>query len=219
MKALFYHLFASLFMGFVLISCSQAQSGGISIPRGEHSNPSPNEAVAYFGEGCFWHAEIVFQSLVGVRDAVSGYAGGTDVQPSYAKVCTGTTGHAETVQVFYDPSKISYATLVAAFFASQDPTELNRQGPDEGTQYRSVVFYKTDAEKQIILAEIQKLTDAHTYPNKIVTQVVPFTNFYTAEAYHQEYIFRHPENGYVQQVSIPDFVHFKEVFKGNFKKD
>jgi len=218
MKALFSQLFAGLLMTLTLTSCSQAQSGNISIPKGDHSKPSPNEAVAYFGEGCFWHAEIVFQSLVGVRDAVSGYAGGTDTDPTYAKVCSGTTGHAETVQVFYDPSKISYATLVAAFFASQDPTELNRQGPDEGTQYRSIVFYKTDAEKQIILAEIKRLTDAHTYHEKIVTDVVPFTNFYTAEAYHQEYIVRHPENGYVQQVSIPDFIHFTEVFKGNFKK-
>ena len=219
MKTLFFHLFASLIIGFMMVGCSQAQSGAINISKGDHSNPSPNEAVAYFGEGCFWHAEIVFQSLIGVRDAVSGYAGGTDAQPNYAKVCTGETGHAETVQVFYDPSKITYSTLVAAFFASQDPTELNRQGPDEGTQYRSVVFYRTDAEKQIILAEIKRLTDAHAYPNKIVTQVAPFTNFYPAEAYHQEYILRHPENGYVQQVSIPDFVHFKEVFKGNFKKD
>ncbi|MDR3714647.1 MAG: peptide-methionine (S)-S-oxide reductase MsrA [Puia sp.] len=217
MKAFFIHSFAAFLLALALIGCSQAQSGGFSIPRGDHSNPSPNEAVAYFGEGCFWHAEIVFQSLVGVRDAVSGYAGGTDPNPTYPKVCTGETGHAETVAVYYDPSKISYATLVSAFFASQDPTELNRQGPDEGTQYRSVVFYKTDAEKQIIVAEIKKLTDAHAYKSPIVTQVTPFTNFYPAEAYHQEYIFHHPENGYVQQVSIPDFIHFKEVFKGKFK--
>src|SRR3979490_2023739 len=114
-------------------SCAQTQSKDLNIPAGIKKNTSGKEAVAYFAEGCFWHAEIVFQSLVGVRDAVSGYSGGTDNHPDYEKVCPGATGHAGTVQVFYDPSKISYATLVAAFFASMDPTELNRQGPDEGT--------------------------------------------------------------------------------------
>ncbi|WP_431214199.1 peptide-methionine (S)-S-oxide reductase MsrA [Puia sp. P3] len=129
-----------------LAACGQTQP--VNIPAKESSKPGANEQVAYFAEGCFWHAEIVFQSLVGVRDAVSGYAGGTDKHPDYERVCTGTTGHAETVQVFYDPAKISYATLVAAFFASMDPTELNRQGPDEGTQYRSAVFYRNDNEKR-----------------------------------------------------------------------
>jgi peptide-methionine (S)-S-oxide reductase len=155
---------------------------------------------------------------VGVRDAVSGYAGGTDKHPDYEKVCTGTTGHAETVQVYYDPSKISYATLVAAFFASMDPTELDRQGPDEGTQYRSIAFYRNDQEKKIIEEEIARLTDAKKYSSKIVTQVEPFTTFYPAEDYHQEYILNHPLNPYVQNVSIPDFLHFKETFKGNFKQ-
>jgi len=173
--------------------------------------------VAYFSEGCFWHAEIVFQSLVGVRDAVSGYAGGTDKHPDYEKVCTGTTGHAETVQVFYDPSKISFAQLVAAFFASMDPTELNRQGNDEGTQYRSIAFYRNDQEKKIIEDEIARLTAAKKYPRKIVTEVKPFSVFYPAEPYHQEYIGNHPDNPYVEHVSIPDWLEFKKTFPGNFK--
>jgi peptide-methionine (S)-S-oxide reductase len=198
---------------FALVSCGQTQQ--VKIPVADKTRPSANEAVADFSEGCFWHAEIVFQSLVGVRDAVSGYAGGTDKHPDYEKVSTGTTGHAETVQVYYDPSKISYATLVAAFFTSMDPTELNRQGPDEGTQYRSIAFYRSDEEKKIIEAEIQKA--AKNYHSKIVTQVMPFTVFYPAEDYHQEYISNHPENPYVQNVSIPDFVRFKQAFKGNFK--
>lgn len=193
-----------------LAACGQTQP--VNIPVKESSKPGPNEQVAYFAEGCFWHAEIVFQSLVGVRDAVSGYAGGTDKHPDYEKVCTGTTGHAETVQVFYDPSKISYATLVAAFFASMDPTELNRQGPDEGTQYRSAVFYRNDEEKKIIDEEVAR--DQKKYHSKIVTQVLPFSSFYPAEDYHQEYIKNHPDNPYVRHVSIPDWLEFKKTFKG-----
>ncbi|HEX9513898.1 MAG TPA: peptide-methionine (S)-S-oxide reductase MsrA [Puia sp.] len=210
--------FAFTFLAlFTLVACGRTQTQEVAIPAAENSRPSPNEAVADFAEGCFWHAEIVFQSLVGVRDAVSGYAGGRDKHPDYEKVGSGTTGHAETVQVYYDPAKISYATLVAAFFASQDPTELNRQGPDEGTQYRSIAFYRNEAEKKIIDEEISRLTAARKYSGRIVTEVVPFSAFYPAEDYHQEYIKNHPDNPYVQQVSIRDFVHFKNTFKGNFK--
>ncbi|MES2328101.1 MAG: peptide-methionine (S)-S-oxide reductase MsrA [Bacteroidota bacterium] len=196
-------------------SCVQSQSVKIPLPAKE--KPSANEAVAYFAEGCFWHAEIVFQSLVGVRDAVSGFSGGKVKNPDYEEVCSGKTGHAETVAVYYDPSKISYETLVAAFFASMDPTELNRQGNDEGTQYRSIAFYKTDSEKKILQSGIQKLQASGKYKQKIVTEVVPFTQFYSAGAYHQEYIHYHPDNGYVAQVSIPEFIEFKKNFKGSFK--
>jgi peptide-methionine (S)-S-oxide reductase len=173
--------------------------------------------VATFGEGCFWHTEIVFQSLVGVRDAVSGYSGGTDINPDYDKVCTGETGHAEVVNVYYDPSKISFETLVKAFFASHDPTEVNRQGNDVGTQYRSIAFYRNDNEKKIIDAEIKRITDEKKYSDKVVTEVKPFSKFYSAEDYHQEYILHHPENPYVQHVSIPDYEKFRKEFKGNFK--
>jgi len=207
---------ATLASVILFISCAQTQNKNVPIPTGSKT-PGPNEAVATFAEGCFWHAEIVFQSLTGVRDAVSGYSGGTDKNPDYEKVSTGETGHAESVQVYYDPSKISYETLVAAFFASQDPTELNRQGPDEGTQYRSIAFYRNDKEKQAIDAEIKRLTASGKYHSKIVTQVVPFAKFYPAEDYHQEYISHHPENPYVQNVSIPDYMKFRKEFKGNYK--
>src|SRR5579872_4067338 len=207
------HLLFTFSAILILVACGRTQQ--VSIPVGQPGPEKPNEAVADFSEGCFWHTEIVFQSLVGVRDAVSGYAGGTDKHPDYEKVCTGATGHAETVAVYYDPAKISYSTLVAAFFASMDPTELNRQGPDEGTQYRSIAFYRNEEEKKIIEAEIEK--DSKNYQAKIVTQVIPFTVFYPAEDYHQEYIANHPENPYVREVSIPDFARFKEKFKGNFK--
>ena len=204
----------SALTGIILFtSCIQSQS--VKIPLPDKQKPSANEAVATFGEGCFWHAEIVFQSLVGVRDAVSGYAGGKVKNPDYETVCSGSTGHAETVQVYYDPTKISYETLVTAFFASMDPTELNRQGNDEGTQYRSVAFYRNENEKAILESVMKK--EQAKYKEKIVTQVVPFTQFYSAEDYHQEYIHYHPSNGYVANVSIPDFLEFKKKFKGNFK--
>ncbi|MEO8088337.1 MAG: peptide-methionine (S)-S-oxide reductase MsrA [Bacteroidota bacterium] len=199
----------------LLSACVQSQSSN-DFPVGT-KNPSSNEAVATFAEGCFWHSEIVFQSLVGVRDAVSGYSGGNDAHPEYEKVCTGTTGHAEAVQVYYDPSKISFETLVKAFFASQDPTTINRQGNDTGTQYRSVAFYRNEKEKQVIEAEIKRLNDSKKYSNKIVTEVISFVKFYPAEDYHQEYIHNHPGQGYVRSVSIPEFMEFKKKFKGNYK--
>jgi peptide-methionine (S)-S-oxide reductase len=198
-------------------SCVQSQEQKTIIPLGSKNKGSATEAVATFAEGCFWHSEIVFQSLVGVRDAVSGYAGGTDTKPDYKKVSTGETGHAETVQVYYNPTKISYETLVKALFASMDPTQLNRQGNDAGTEYRSVAFYRTENEKKIIEAEIKQLTDSKVYKSKIVTEVKPFVSFYPAEDYHQEYIYNNPGNSYVANVSIPDFLKFKREFKGNFK--
>ena len=199
------------------ISCAQTQ-GNTKIPVALKEKPSANEAVATFSEGCFWHAEIVFQSLVGVRDAVSGYAGGTTKNPDYESVASGATGHAETVQVYYDPSKVSYETLVAAFFASMDPTTLNRQGNDQGTEYRSIAFYRNEKEKQTIEAEIKKINDSKKYRNKVVTEVVAFSKFWPAEEYHQEYIYNHPDNPYVENVSIPEFNRFKKEFKGNFKQ-
>ena len=207
------HTFFTFATLIILTACGRSQQ--VAIPVGQKSPATPNEAVADFAEGCFWHSEIVFQSLAGVRDAVSGYAGGTDKHPDYEKVSSGSTGHAETVQVYYDPSKISYATLVAAFFASLDPTELNRQGNDEGTQYRSIVFYRNEEEKKTVQDEIAR--QAKKYTAKIVTQVQPFTVFYPAEEYHQEYIKNHPENPYVQNVSIPDYLHFRNTFKGTYK--
>jgi peptide-methionine (S)-S-oxide reductase len=198
--------------------CTHSQNNELKIPVGVKQKTSATEAVAYFSEGCFWHTEIVFQSLEGVRDAVSGYAGGTDTSPDYEKVSSGETGHAETVQVFYDPAKISFETLVKAFFASHDPTELNYQGNDEGTQYRSIAFYSNDKEKQIIDAEMKRLTDSKKYSKKIVTEVKSFSKFYSAEDYHQEYVLHHPNQPYVANVSIPDYLRFRKEFKdGKFK--
>ncbi len=211
-------ILSTIIAALAFTSCDYAQHKKEKIPVAVSEVPVKGEAVATFAEGCFWHAEIVFQSLEGVRDAVSGYAGGYTTDPDYEKVASGNTGHAEAVNVYYDPTKISYATLVAAFFASQDPTTINRQGNDVGTEYRSVAFYRNEEERNIINAEIKRLTDAKKYSDKIVTEVVPFKQFYKAEDYHQEYIAHNPNNSYVANVSIPDFNKFKREFKGPFKK-
>ena len=208
----------SLFFAFSLLACAQQQPGALAIPLGDAKAPVGKEAVANFAEGCFWHAEIVFQSLNGVRDAVSGYAGGKDPHPNYEKVASGETGHAETVQVYYDPTKISYETLVAAFFASQDPTTLNRQGNDEGTEYRSIAFYRNDTEKQIIEKTIQQLTAAKKYSSKIVTEVVPFTQFYPAEDYHQNYYEQNKGQSYCGYVITPKVEKVRTKFKDKLKK-
>lgn len=214
---------SSLVTFFLFTSCAQTQGTskkeeGLKIPAGITKKTTGKEAVATFAEGCFWHTEIVFQSLDGVRDAVSGYAGGNDNNPDYEKVSSGETGHAESVNVYYDPTKISFQTLVKAFFASHDPTQLNRQGNDEGTQYRSIAFYRNDEEKKIIEAEMKRTGDSKKYPGKIVTEVKPFTRFFPAEDYHQEYILHHPDNPYVRNVSIRDYEEFRQEFKeGKFK--
>ena len=201
----------------IFSSCGYTQNRNIKIPVATSTKPMAGEAVATFAEGCFWHGEIIFQSLAGVRDAVSGYAGGTTTSPTYEKVASGTTGHTESVNVYYDPKKISYAQLVSAFFASMDPTSLNRQGNDAGTEYRSVAFYRTEAEKNILFAEIARINKSKKYSSKVVTEVIPFTKFFPAEDYHQEYIYNNPGNSYVQNVSIPDYMHFRKTFKGPFK--
>ena len=198
-------------------SCAYTQNNASKIFAATSSKPVAGEMVATFAEGCFWHAEIVFQSLAGVRDAISGYSGGTSTSPTYEEVASGTTGHAETVNVYYDPAKITYSQLVDALFASMDPTELNRQGNDAGTEYRSIAFYRNATEKKIIEDKIAAINASKKYSSKVVTQVVPFVHFYTGENYHQEYILHNPGNSYVQNVSIPDYARFRNNFKGVFK--
>ena len=148
--------------------------------------------------GCFWGIQAVFQHVKGVVSATSGYAGGPARSARYELVSTGRTGHAESVQVVYDPARITYGQLLKVFFAvAHDPTELNRQGPDHGTQYRSVIFYANEAQQRIANAYIEQLNDARTFPRTIVTQVVPIEGFYSAESYHQDYADRHPFDPYI----------------------
>ncbi|GLB52027.1 peptide methionine sulfoxide reductase MsrA [Neptunitalea chrysea] len=167
---------------------------------------------AYFASGCFWCVEAIYESIDGVKEAISGYSGGTTVNPTYEEVSTGTTGHAETVEVVYDPKKVSFKTLVKAFFDSHDPTTLNQQGPDRGPQYRSIAFYKTAEEKKIIEDYIAKLTRENTFKKPIVTEVKKFAVFWEAEAYHQNYEEENPFNPYIKRVSKPRLEQFKKKF-------
>jgi peptide-methionine (S)-S-oxide reductase len=172
---------------------------------------------AYFASGCFWCVEAVFESVIGVEEVISGYSGGHTKSPTYKKIGTGRTGHAETVAVYYDPKKVNFKTLVAVFYGSHDPTTVNGQHPDYGSQYRSIVFYNTVSEKKIIDATIKKL-NTEIYKGKIVTEVTKFKKFYPAEEYHQNYERLHPENPYVKNVSVPRLNRFKRKFPQLLKK-
>jgi len=163
--------------------------------------------------GCFWGIQAVFQHVKGVTNATSGYSGGQANTAEYELVSSGQTGHAESVKVTYDPSEITYGELLKIFFSvAHDPTELNRQGPDEGTQYRSVIFYNGDEQKRIAEAYIAQLDAAKVFSNKIVTQVVPLKGFYTAEAYHQDYASNHPTDGYIMFNDAPKVSHLRKAF-------
>jgi peptide-methionine (S)-S-oxide reductase len=201
---------AFLFSITVLYSC--AQSTKSVKPSNDHltADQLKNYSVATFAAGCFWHEEALFESVKGVKEAISGYAGGTTSNPTYELVETGTTGHAESVNVYYDPKEISYETLVKVFFAGQDPTQVNGQGPDNGTQYRSIAFYRTPEEKTIIENQIKALTASGKYKAPIAAQVMPFTKFWQAEDYHQDYIEHNPGSSYVQYVSIPEIKEFQK---------
>lgn len=175
--------------------------------------------TAYFASGCFWCVEAIFESVKGVKEVISGYAGGTQENPTYEAVSYGRTDHAEAVEVYYDPKEISFTQLVQVFFGSHDPTSLNRQGPDRGTQYRSIAFYKNGKEKNIIEGYMKVLTDENVYDgDPITTEVVPYTIFYKAEDYHQDYEMKNPNNSYIRNVSIPRLNRFKENF-GDYLKE
>lgn len=164
---------------------------------------------AYFASGCFWCVEAVFESVIGVVEVVSGYAGGKAEDATYEKVSSGDTGHAETVCVYYIPGLIKYETLLTVFFDSHDPTTLNRQGPDSGTQYRSAVFYTSENEKILAESTIKSINDSKIYSKPIVTALEPFSGFYPAEDYHQNYERLNPDQGYVRAVSIPRLKRFQ----------
>tara|TARA_R110002050_G_scaffold298901_1_gene463089 strand:+ start:28121 stop:28786 length:666 start_codon:yes stop_codon:yes gene_type:complete len=168
--------------------------------------------TAYFASGCFWCVEAVFESVKGVKEVVSGYSGGKEKNPTYEQVGYGRTTHAEAVEVYYDPKVISFETLVKVFFGSHDPTTLNRQGPDKGAQYRSIAFYKNDSERKIIKDYIAQLDKDKVYSAPIVTEVKPFSVFYEAEDYHQDYEKNNPNNSYILNVSVPRLKRFQAKF-------
>jgi peptide-methionine (S)-S-oxide reductase len=174
--------------------------------------------VATLAGGCFWCIEGVFREVNGVENVVSGYTGGTTVNPTYEQVCTGKTGHAETVQVSFNPSKISYREILEIFFSIHDPTTLNRQGADIGTQYRSAVFYHNEQQKRVVEELIRELNKANLWDKPVVTQIVPLDTFYPAEEYHQEYFSRHPEQAYCQMVISPKIGKFRKQWTNYLKR-
>lgn len=174
--------------------------------------------VATLAGGCFWCLEAIFEEVDGVEDVTSGYTGGTTINPTYQEVCTGTTGHAEAVQLILNPGKVSYREILQIFFSVHDPTTLNRQGGDVGTQYRSAIFYHDDRQRAIAEAVIKDLDEARLWKKPIVTQVVPLDRFYPAEDYHREYFLRHPEQSYCQVVISPKVNKFRKQWVKRLRK-
>jgi peptide-methionine (S)-S-oxide reductase len=187
-----------------------------AVESGSPSTGAPQTAV--FAGGCFWGVDAVFKHVKGVDRVLSGYAGGAASTAQYETVSTGTTGHAESVEVTYDPSQVSYNDLLKVFFfAAHDPTELNEQGPDEGTQYRSAIFYTNVDQKKAADAYIATLDREKAFPQPIVTQVVPLKGFYPAEAYHQDYLERHPHNPYIVFNDLPKLALLQQKFPQLYK--
>jgi peptide-methionine (S)-S-oxide reductase len=219
------------FLVAVLILIVGGFAGGHQANAAESASMLPDPAVdaprtaakgketAVVAGGCFWGVQAVFQHVKGVKEATSGYAGGSVASPSYEQVSTGETGHAESVKITFDPAQISYGQLLKVFFSvALDPTQLNRQGPDTGTQYRSIIFYATDEQKHIAEAYIAQLEQAKLFPGPIVTQVVPLSKFYNAEAYHQDYATLHPDDPYIAHNDTPKVEHLREQFPALYKK-
>jgi peptide-methionine (S)-S-oxide reductase len=204
---------AALVLGLAPTGLSAAQASG--------EPPNTGRAVAdtaVFAGGCFWGVEGVFEHVKGVLSAVSGYAGGTVPYPTYERVSSGTTGHAESVRVVYDPAEVSYAQLLSVFFTvAHDPTELNRQGPDVGTQYRSIVFYRNAEQRHETGAYVAALTREKIFSRPIVTEIVPLRAFYPAEAYHQHFMARHPNYPYIVYNDAPKLVRLRREFPALYR--
>jgi peptide-methionine (S)-S-oxide reductase len=210
--------------GFLMDSDAHAkpprQAGDSDSASADAAAEAPSKAKlekATFGSGCFWCTEAVFDELAGVESAVSGYSGGRLPDPTYEQVCSGLTGHAEVIQVTYDPKKISYAELLEVFWQTHDPTTLNRQGPDTGTQYRSAVFYHNDEQRREAEHYKRKLDESGAFNDPIVTEIVKFEKFYPAEDYHQDYYVNNPRQGYCHAIVGPKVKKFRKAFKEKLK--
>jgi peptide-methionine (S)-S-oxide reductase len=218
----FIYLLLILLPGSVFTACGQ--NGAAANPSTDHSqktnvmSDNPVLDTATFGAGCFWCVEAQFQMLDGVISVTSGYSGGTVKNPAYREVCNGTTGHAEVVQVVYDTTKLSYDEMLEAFWHTHDPTQLNRQGNDVGTQYRSVIFYHNEEQKKKAEHYKQQMNEKNTWGKPVVTEISAFTTFYKAEDYHQNYYKQNGNEGYCQYVVRPKVEKFREVFKEKLKK-
>ena len=206
--------FLTALLGLVLGASAFAESGAFPVPAvDEQMAKTSSQQTAVVAGGCFWGIQAVFQHVKGVVSATSGYSGGSSLTAQYEVVSTGATGHAESVKIVYDPSQVTYGELLRVFFSvAHDPTELNRQGPDEGTQYRSSIFYSSDEQKHIADAYITQLDKAKVFPRPIVTQVVPLKAFYVAEGYHQNYATNHPNDLYIRYNDAPKVTHLRQQF-------
>lgn len=217
MKNQIVRISAFILIGIFSFSCTQAQK-----KKNKETTKSTAQlkglSKAYFASGCFWCVEAVYESLTGVEEVISGYSGGTQQNPTYEQVGSGRTGHAEAVEVYYNPSKIDFKTLVEVFYDSQDPTTIG-QKPDFGSQYRSIIFYQNDSEKNIAEAYMDSLTKAKIYGKPIVTEIVPFEKFWEAEGYHQNYEKLNPYQPYVVGVSIPRLKRFQAKHPELLKKE
>lgn len=197
--------------GVLLLASSKAPFPDPAVDVAASSAPGHQTAV--LAGGCFWGMEAVFEHLKGVTNVVSGFAGGEKSTAHYEMVSTGSTGHAESVKITYDPSQITFGQILKVYFSvAHNPTELNRQGPDTGTQYRSAIFYMDDEQKNVAEAYIRQLEDSKVFSRKIVTQVVPFHGFYAAEAYHQHYLENHPEQPYIIYNDLPKLAALKKQY-------
>jgi peptide-methionine (S)-S-oxide reductase len=209
-------------MTLAAFSCERPTEGAAQLPQPAQDLPATTQPAekrtAVFAGGCFWCVEAVFEQLNGVTEVVSGYAGGTKETANYETVSEGSTGHAEAVRITYDPSKITFGQLLRVHFATHDPTTLNRQGPDTGTQYRSTIFYANDEEKRVAEAYIKQLTEAKAFDKPIVTTLEPLTEFHLAEKYHQEFVKFNPGHGYVRQVAMPKVKKVREAFPEQLKQ-
>ncbi len=192
-------------------------------PQPKTASASPADAPATetvtFGAGCYWCVEAVFQQLKGVESVQSGFSGGTVENPTYQDVCTGTTGHAEVCQITYRPDVISFEELLEVFWKTHDPTTLNRQGADVGTQYRSAIFYHNEKQKALAEEYKKKLNESGAFPRPIVTEITPYKAFYKAEDYHQNYFRDNPNQGYCRAVIVPKLEKFKQVFRDKLKSE
>ena len=203
------------------LQTSTAAEVAVKIPpmTGEVADAKAAQETVVFAGGCFWGVQGVFQHTKGVLSAVSGYSGGSKATARYEMIGSGLTGHAEAVQVTFDPKQVSYGQLLQIFFSViHDPTQLNRQGPDRGTQYRSAVFTTTDVQKAAVERYIAQLDAAKVFPAKIVTQVTPLTAFYAAEDYHQDYATLHPESGYIATFDLPKIANLKTMFAAQYRE-
>lgn len=205
--------FLTLFMAILLVSCNgQGKDNKMDAKMAVQKTDKANLEYVTIGGGCFWCVQSTFQMLKGVDSVVSGYSGGFKANPTYEEVSTGTTGHAETIRVGFDPKVISYQRLMDVFFFLHDPTQLNRQGNDVGTQYRSVVFYKNETQHKETLEAIKTSVASKRWSGKYVTQVVPFEKFWPAETYHQDYYNQNPTQPYCSAVIGPEIARFKEHY-------